>query len=179
MIEGFLGSPFYFMTGHDLHCACHACLYTHTSHRALRGGEGSTSSWRRHPANEGLRSTHTTLPSALHCHSPADHHRQHAPVRDPHAGPAAACRGATAAADRPPGLSVRAHRGHLPLAYLPPSPDGQRRGDAGTPAAHAELLLLSNRLLHDPPNAPGGGTWPWPRTILHVSTHGWSRRMHA
>lgn len=74
---------------------------------------------------------------------------------------------------------VRAHRGHLPLAYLPASPDGQRRGDAGTPAAQAELLLLANRLLHDPPNAPGGGTWPWPRTILHVSTHGWSRRMHA
>ena len=61
--------------------------------------------------------------------------------------------------------------GHLPLAYLPASPDGHERGNANTPTAQAELQLLAARLLVDPVN-PFGGAWPWKRQIINASAHG-------
>lgn len=65
--------------------------------------------------------------------------------------------------------SVVAH-GHLPTAYLVPSPDGQRRGDANTLAAQAELAALAAALLEDP-SVPGS-SWPWKRVVINASADG-------
>ena len=60
--------------------------------------------------------------------------------------------------------------GHLPRAYLPASPDGQRRGDANSAAAQAELAALAAALLMDPTVA--GSSWPWKRIVINASADG-------
>jgi hypothetical protein len=63
--------------------------------------------------------------------------------------------------------------GHLPAAYLPPSPLGSFWGNANRTDALAEIQVLAKRILLDPVVVPGTTqTWPWKREVISASLYG-------